>query len=109
VPPAPRAQNLLLVRAGLFIGLAASFKLTNLPVLPAAALVAGLAPLLPSRIALPRRACRAIWAAALFSACALIPLAPWLLKNIYFFGVPFYPIALTVNSANAPLSAAAAA
>jgi hypothetical protein len=90
----PRGDRLL-IRAGLLLGFGVSFKLTGLPALPAAVLTLGLAHLCTGgadltgrRISLTVRAC------ILIGLFALLPLAPWLLKNLYFFHSAVYPIAM---------------
>ena len=102
-------EDLLLARAGLLIGLAVSFKLTNLPALPAAVLVAGAAALLQSTQAAAARLRHAAWAVALLVVFMLIPLAPWLIKNLCFFGTPFYPISVSISDSATPSTAALAA
>lgn len=93
-----RAGDRLLVRAGLLLGCGVSFKLTGLPALPAAVLTLGLARLLvPSPAGLPERVAGATRACLILGVCALLPLAPWLLKNLYYFHSALYPIAVSAS------------
>lgn len=83
-------DNRLLIRAGLLIGFGISFKLTNLPAIPAAAVTLGGICLCGSGPLL-LRAIAGIRAGTVFCLAAFLPLSPWLAKNLYFFGNPLYP------------------
>ena len=95
--PAPLPhRDALLIRAGLLIGTACSFKLVNLPGVPALALTVALHALLhghghggpADRLRLAARA------SAIICLAALLPLATWLLKNLIAFHTMFYGIAV---------------
>ena len=96
--PAMAPRYRLLVRAGLLAGLGVSYKLTSIPVLPALVLVVGLLGLAVPGLSLPGRVLRAARSCILVGLPAALVLAPWLLKNIYFFRHPFYPVAIATTS-----------
>ncbi len=90
-------EDWLLPRAGLLAGLAVSCKLTSAPLLPAMLCAFGVACLTfgpPGFVLRLQRAAGACFQVGIF---ALVPLAPWLLKNLAFFGNPFYPISQVSN------------
>jgi hypothetical protein len=95
----------LLIRAGLLLGFAVSFKLTSGPAIPAALLtltlciVAGRNGPLLARLALAVRAC------AVLGIAAVAPVAPWLLKNRIWFHNALYPAAGLDNGGNCTVSA----
>ncbi len=81
----------LLLRAGLFTGLSASCKLSTLPALPALCCAVAICGALYAGPALGRKIRVAIQAGSIMGTAALVPLSPWLLKNLYFFRAPLYP------------------
>lgn len=87
-------RDRLLIRAGLLIGVALSFKLTNLPALPAAVGTLGISALAIGGPGPRSRVLLAARSTATLVAAALAPLAPWLLKNLAFFRDPLYPLAV---------------
>ena len=88
----------LLIRAGLFAGLSVSFKLTSAPAPPTLALTIGLASLMLHRGGPVARILAAIRNGTLATVAAAIPLAPWLLKNYYFFHHPISGVAVAVSN-----------
>ena len=94
----PSMADPLLLRCGLLIGCAAATKLSMLVALP----VAGCSTLAVAMIYGDRRWLRragdACGICVLFSAAALAPVAPWLVKSWAFFGNPLYPFSTLVVS-----------
>lgn len=91
-------EDRLLLRAGLLIGLSASFKLITLPALPAVAGVVLLGAPFLKEGGLSTRLLHAIRGATVFCSAALAGLAIWLIKSKYFFGSFLYPV--SVQAAN---------
>jgi len=91
----------LLIRSGLLAGLGVSFRLTNLPAIIALLAMVAAGSLLFLGGTSKQRAARTASAPLLFGVAALLPLSPWLLKNMFFFGRPFWPVSL---STAAPVS-----
>ena len=86
-----RADDRLLARAGLLLGIGISCKLTNLPVAPAAVLAAVAICLWSGQGGIGGRMVSLLRCGALFGAALALPLLPWLAKSQYYFGSPFYP------------------
>jgi hypothetical protein len=91
-----RATGLAL-RAGALAGCGAACKLSTLPALPAICGALALAAWLRPGSAGGRGA-RAVVLAGLAGTAALVPLAPWLVKNAVWFGRPFYPFGLAATN-----------
>jgi hypothetical protein len=106
-------RDRLLIRGGILLGLSVSFKLTNLPVLPAIVLVMLLAPVYGATARRGAVLLQMLLGVCCIGIAALIILSPWLIKNLYFFGNPLYPQSLaaaaTTATAVPPAAAAAAA
>jgi hypothetical protein len=90
-----RDGDRLLLRAGLLLGGAVSFKLTNLPIIPAAIGTLGIS-CLAMRGLVQARVSDAARACAILCVGALIPLGPWLIKSLYFFHNALYPTGVAV-------------
>ncbi len=90
----------LLPRAGLLAGFAVSCKLTTAPLLPSAVLALGGACLTLECPGMLQRLRYAIGACLQVCVFAVLPLAPWFLKNVAFFGSPLYPVGQLVNGAD---------
>jgi len=87
----------LLARAGCLLGFSASFKLSNLPVAPAAAVTVGLAVLVLSKGRPGPRMGQAIVAGAILGLATLLALGPWIVKSYVLFGQPFYPMSVAIS------------
>ena len=88
------ADDRLLARAGLLLGIGISCKLTNLPVAPAAVLTVVAICLWPGQGTIATRIRALLRGGLLFGAALALPLLPWLVKSYYYFGNPFYPTAV---------------
>ena len=95
-----------LVRAGLLVGIACSFKLVDLPGVPALALTVAMHALFRGHsyghghghVSPAARIWLAGRAAAILCLAAALPLAPWLLKNLIAFHTMFYGIAVQTST-----------
>ncbi|HVC83145.1 MAG TPA: hypothetical protein VNL35_21865, partial [Chloroflexota bacterium] len=87
----------LLARAGCLLGFSASFKLSNLPVAPAAAVTVGLAILVLSKGKPGPRLGQAVVAGAILGIATLLALGPWIVKSYVLFGQPFYPMSVAIS------------
>ncbi len=99
------ADDRLLIRAGLLIGFAVSFKLTSGPGIPAAILIVCGGLLLRRDVPILVRLSVAIRAAILVGVAAVLPVAPWLIKNRIWFHNLLYPAANLDNGGNCTVSA----
>lgn len=95
----------VLLRGGLLLGFAVSFKLTSGPAIPTACLTVALCLLVRRGASLPARIRAAIRAGALIGIAAVVPLAPWLIKNRIWFHNMLYPAANLDNGGNCTVSA----
>ncbi|HVA88980.1 MAG TPA: hypothetical protein VNL71_03980, partial [Chloroflexota bacterium] len=75
----------LLIRAGVLLGFGVSFKLTSGPAVPAAILTVCACVLCRRDAPAARRALGAIRAGILLGVTAVLPVAPWLIKNRIWF------------------------
>jgi hypothetical protein len=99
------ANDRLLIRAGLLMGLAVSFKLTSGPGIPAAIIVLGAYILIRGKEPILVRVWIAGRAGVLLGVAAVLPVAPWLLKNRIWFHNMLYPAANLDNGGNCTVSA----
>ncbi|MGH2347502.1 MAG: hypothetical protein ACRDG4_19925, partial [Chloroflexota bacterium] len=95
----------LLLRGGLLLGFAVSFKLTSGPAGPAAILTIAACLLVRRGAPWPGRILAAFRAGAGLGLAAVIPLAPWLIKNRIWFHNMLYPAANLDNGGNCTVSA----
>lgn len=93
-------DDILLLRGGLLAGLAVSCKLTTAPLLPAMAVSGSATCLLAGTHPWARRLGLALRVAIAPSVAALLPLAPWLLKNVVFFHNPIFPLGQVASGAD---------
>jgi hypothetical protein len=93
--------NAVFIRAGLLCGSGISFKLTSAPIAPALWLTVAAPLLLGARTPLLRRLLDTILAEIFLGVALALPLAPWLIKNVVFFGRPLYPEGIAVSDGTA--------
>jgi len=91
-------SNRLLIRAGLLGGLGVSYRLTSLPGLAALAVTVTLVTLLFIGGTAQQRLKNALYGTTILCAASVLVLGPWLLKNLYFFGHPLWPIAIATTT-----------
>ena len=84
----------LLLRAGCLFGFSASFKLSNLPIAPAAVIALGLCVLVMGRRSIWERLIAAVTGGVLMGTATLLALSPWIIKSYVYFGHPFYPLSV---------------
>jgi hypothetical protein len=89
--------DMLLVRSGILVGLGVSYKLTNIPAIPAMLAVVGLATIAIYARRPLEAAIQAVRQTLVFGLATLVALGPWLLKNAYFFGHPLYPFGVQTS------------
>ena len=102
--PASANGDGLLVRAGLLLGFAVSFKLTSGPAIPTAIATLGLCLLVGPGGTIAARLATAVRAGAVLGAAAVLPLAPWLLKSRIWFHNALYPAANLDNGSTCAMT-----